>query len=129
MQPENGHKPTDVVTDAPGNRWSGADPNPPLNVRAEAIDASAIDPDRGERASRRNKKIVLLVVVMAVLGGAGIVGAYLLVKRANLDVLIGRRAAGDTAQSSGENLQRQAIEEVREVTGDPVPGRPLTCPL
>lgn len=113
---------TGTATRMPGAR-PGVDEER-LGVRGEAIGPDAIDPDRGARRSRRNKKLLLLLVIVILFGGGAALGVYILVKRSNWDVLIGRNRGQTDERRLAEGLQQQAIKEATAATGPAVQPTP-----
>lgn len=95
-----------------------------LGVGSERIGPDAIDPERISRRSRRNKKLIILVFLLVVCGGGAGLGIYLLVKRANFDVWIGRGRGQTDERRLAEGLQQQAIKEVSEAAGPVVQPTP-----
>ncbi|MDQ3254153.1 MAG: hypothetical protein M3R15_09650, partial [Acidobacteriota bacterium] len=89
-----------------------------IDVGAEVIDQGALDPDTKLRQKRRRRKIIGALIIILLMTVVGAATAYYLVRRTNLDVIIGGRTRHDRVdRASGDHgLTQQAIKEARDAT-------------
>ncbi len=132
MKPEgtsNGHHeawPSEIGTGSYSNRTGTAAANPtsamddPIDVRGEAIDQGALDPDTKQRRTRRRRKIVGVFTLLFFVAGVSAGAAYYLMRGTTLDVIIGGRTRdeGRDRATGDHNLTQQAIKDARDVTKD-----------